>query len=100
MSRIGKLAIIIPENVDVNYNDTKITVKGKFGTLQTKIPDVINITQNNGILRVGLKEETRTVRALHGLYRTLINNMVIGVSEQFDLTLILKGVGYRATVQE
>nr|WPV76553.1 ribosomal protein L6 [Naviculales sp.] len=99
MSRIGKLPIIIPENVDIKYKDSEITVKGKFGTLQTKIPDVINITQNNGILRVDLKEETKTIRALHGLYRTLINNMVIGVSEQFDLTLILKGVGYRAAVQ-
>ena len=99
MSRIGKLPITIPENVDINCNDSEITVKGKFGTLQTKIPDVINITQNDGILNVGLKEETRNVRALHGLYRTLINNMVVGVSKQFDLTLVLKGVGYRAAVQ-
>jgi large subunit ribosomal protein L6 len=50
-------------------------------------------------LKVNLKNETRNVRSLHGLYRTLINNMVIGVSEQFELTLILKGVGYRAAVQ-
>jgi len=99
MSRIGKLPITIPENVDINCNDSEITVKGKFGTLQIKIPDVINITQNNNTLNVGLKEETRDIRALHGLYRTLINNMVIGVSKQFDLTLVLKGVGYRAAVQ-
>jgi large subunit ribosomal protein L6 len=99
MSRIGKLPITIPENVDVNYNDSEITVKGKFGTLTTDLPDVINIVQENEILKVGLKEETKKIRALHGLYRTLINNMVIGVSEQFDLTLVLKGVGYRAAVQ-
>lgn len=99
MSRIGKLPITIPENVDVNYQDSQITVKGKFGTLQTKIPNVINITQDAGKLKVGLNEETRSVRSLHGLYRTLINNMVIGVSEQFGLTLVLKGVGYRAAVQ-
>ena len=99
MSRIGKLPINIPKNVDVNYMNSKITVKGKFGTLETKIPDVINIVQNDGQLSVNLKEEKKNVRALHGLYRTLINNMVIGVSEQFDLTLILKGVGYRAAVQ-
>lgn len=99
MSRIGKLPITIPQNVDVNYKDSEITVKGKFGTLQTKIPSVISITQDGGQLQVGLKEETRNVRSLHGLYRTLINNMVIGVSEQFDLTLVLKGVGYRAAVQ-
>lgn len=99
MSRIGKLPINIPENVDINYTNSEITVKGKFGTLQTKIPDVININKDNNILKVSLKEENRDIRALHGLYRTLINNMVVGVSEQFNLTLILKGVGYRAAVQ-
>ena len=99
MSRIGKLPINIPKNVDIKYTDSEIIVKGKFGTLKTKIPDVININQNNDQLRVTLKEETKKIKALHGLYRTLINNMIIGVSEQFDLTLILKGVGYRASVQ-
>ena len=99
MSRIGKLPITIPQNVDINYTDSEVTVKGKFGTLEQKIPSVINITQEDGKLTVGLNEETRSIRALHGLYRTLINNMVIGVSEQFNLTLILKGVGYRAVVQ-
>ena len=99
MSRIGKLPINIPKNVDVNYMNSKITVKGQFGTLQTKIPDVIKIVQNNDQLSVNLKEEKKNIRSLHGLYRTLINNMVIGVSEQFQLTLVLKGVGYRAAVQ-
>ena len=99
MSRIGKLPINLPKNVNVNYINSKLTVKGKFGTLETKLPDVINIIQNDDQLNVNLKEKTKSVRALHGLYRTLINNMVIGVSEQFDLTLILKGVGYRAAVQ-
>jgi large subunit ribosomal protein L6 len=99
MSRIGKLPITIPENVDINYSESEITVKGKFGTLQTKIPDVIDILKNKNTLSVRLKNETRSLRALHGLYRTLINNMVIGVSEQFQLTLVLKGVGYRAAVQ-
>jgi large subunit ribosomal protein L6 len=99
MSRIGKLPISIPENVDINYSGSEITVKGKFGTLQTKIPDTIGIQQDNSILKVSLKNETRNLRSLHGLYRTLINNMVIGVSDQFQSTLILKGVGYRAVVQ-
>ena len=99
MSRIGKLPIVIPNNVDINYDNSELTVKGKFGVLQTKIPSVININQENDTLQVSLKEEKRNVRALHGLYRTLINNMVLGVSEQFTLTLILKGVGYRAVVQ-
>jgi large subunit ribosomal protein L6 len=99
MSRIGKLPINIPQNVDVNYSDSEITVKGKFGTLQTQIPDTIGIQQNDSILKVSLKNEVRNLRSLHGLYRTLINNMIIGVSEQFQITLILKGVGYRAVVQ-
>jgi len=99
MSRIGKLVITIPENVDINYDNTKITVKGKFGRLTTELPDVITLSQDEKTLKVGVKKETKKVRALHGLYRTLINNMVIGVSEQFDITLILKGVGYRAVVQ-
>jgi large subunit ribosomal protein L6 len=99
MSRIGRLPITIPENVNVNYTESDVIVSGKFGKLEIKIPDVISISEDGGKLSVNLKGETRSVRALHGLYRTLINNMVVGVSEQFDLTLILKGVGYRATVQ-
>lgn len=99
MSRIGKLPITLPDQVDVNYSGSEVIVKGKFGTLQTKIPDIIAITQNDKSLKVNLKSESRSDRSLHGLYRTLINNMVIGVSEQFQLTLILKGVGYRAAVQ-
>jgi len=99
MSRIGKLPITLPDNVDVNYNESEVTVKGKFGTLQTKIPDIIAITEDDKRLQVSLKSDSRSNRSLHGLYRTLINNMVIGVSEQFQLTLVLKGVGYRAAVQ-
>jgi large subunit ribosomal protein L6 len=99
MSRIGKLPIIIPENVDIKYDNSEIIVKGKFGTLQTQIPNAIAIQQENSILKVSLKTEANNLRSLHGLYRTLINNMVIGVSEQFQITLILKGVGYRALVQ-
>ena len=99
MSRIGKLPITVPENVDINYNESELIVKGKFGLLQIAIPDTILIEYNKNILNVTLKTQTKTLRSLHGLYRTLINNMVIGVSEQFQLTLILKGVGYRALVQ-
>jgi large subunit ribosomal protein L6 len=99
MSRIGKLPITIPENVEINYTGAEITVKGKFGTLTTQLPEVINLHQENQILTVELKTETKKIRALHGLYRTLINNTIVGVSQQFDLTLELKGVGYRAVVQ-
>lgn len=99
MSRIGRLPINIPDNVEINYNDSSITVKGKFGILTIEIPNIIEILQEKNTLTVSLKENNKKVRSLHGLYRTLINNMVIGVSEQFGLTLVLKGVGYRAAVQ-
>lgn len=99
MSRIGKLPISIPANVDINYNASEITVKGKFGTLQKNLPDLINLTTDDNKLKVSIKEESRTSSSFHGLYRTLINNMIIGVSERFELTLVLKGVGYRAAVQ-
>ena len=99
MSRIGKLPITIPNGVEVNYSETKVSVKGKFGTLETKIPETILIQQDDKILTIKLKNEIRSLRSIHGLYRTLINNMIVGVSEQFELTLILKGVGYRAAVQ-
>ena len=99
MSRIGKLPINIPQSVDVNYSGSELTVKGKFGTLNIQIPDTIVVQQDDSTLKITLKNETRSLRSLHGLYRTLISNMVIGVSEQFQLTLILKGVGYRAAVQ-
>merc|ERR1712238_422188 len=97
MSRIGKLPIKIPSNVDIICNDLNITVTGKFGTLYNKIPNILGIEQKDGTLIVVLKSKTRNGSALHGLHRTLINNMIIGVSEQFDLRLILTGVGSRAT---
>jgi len=99
MSRIGRLPIKIPTNVYVIFNEVEITVKGKFGTLQKTTPDIIRIEQDTSNLIIRLENQTRTNRALHGLYRTLINNIMIGVSEQFKLTLNLRGVGYRAMVQ-
>jgi large subunit ribosomal protein L6 len=99
MSRIGKLPIKLPASVDVTNNNSLLTIKGKFGTLEKTIPEIFGIEQNDGTLIVRLENQTRTNKALHGLYRTLINNMVIGVSEQFLKTLMLQGVGYRASVQ-
>ena len=99
MSRIGKLPIKKPSGVDVSCNGQDITVKGKFGTLENQLPDLLSVEQNEGKLIVILETQTRTGRALHGLYRTLVNNMIIGVSEQFQKNLTLNGVGYRAAVQ-
>jgi len=98
MSRIGKLSIPIPANVDITYENFQLTVKGPHGILVIKIPETLEIIENENSLQIVVKENTKTVKALHGLYRTLINNMIIGVSEQFETTLTLNGVGYRAAV--
>ena len=100
MSRIGKLPINIPIDVDINYSESEIIVKGKFGILSKSLPDIINLNQNNNILKINIKNQTKNGNSFHGLYRTLINNMIEGVSKQFEVTLVLKGVGYRAIVQE
>ena len=99
MSRIGKLPIKVPTGVDVNYKEPNLTVKGKFGELNQVIPDSIIVTETDGTLVVTPKAKTKTSRAFHGLYRSLINNMVVGVSEKFRITLLLQGVGYRGVVQ-
>ena len=99
MSRIGKLPITVPEHVEINFENSNIIVKGKFGILETNLPSTINISNQNGMLYVNVKDKTKTARSFHGLYRTLISNMVIGVSKQFVVNLILKGVGYRAVIQ-
>jgi large subunit ribosomal protein L6 len=99
MSRIGKLPIKVPAGVDVNYKQPNLTIKGKFGELNQTIPDSILLNQIDGTLVVTPKVKTRNSKALHGLYRSLINNMVVGVSEQFKITLLLQGVGYRGAVQ-
>ena len=99
MSRIGKLEINIPLDVEISYNQNEILVQGKFGKLQKTIPKELEIRQSNNKLQVNKRNETRTNNALQGLYRSLINNMVVGVAEQFQLILNLKGVGYRASVQ-
>jgi large subunit ribosomal protein L6 len=99
MSRIGKLPIKIPANVDITRKESELIIIGKFGILQNTIPEVLQIDKNDDKLIVSLKNKTRTNNALYGLYRTLINNMIIGVSEQFKITLNLKGIGYRVSVQ-
>nr|UBQ35331.1 ribosomal protein L6 [Thalassiosira sp.] len=100
MSRIGKLPINIPTSVTVTNNGTNLIVKGEFGTLQRTIPETIEVENIDGKLIVSLKNKTRANKSFHGLYRTLINNMFIGVSEQFIITLMLQGVGYRASIDK
>lgn len=99
MSRIGKLPIKIPSDVTIIYSLPELKVKGKFGELDLIIPESISLDNTNGILMVSPKIKDRNSQALQGLYRSLINNMIIGVSEQFTITMNLVGVGYRAAVQ-
>lgn len=99
MSRIGNLPISIPDSVNIILEKSKIITKGNFGILELIIPKIISVKKIQNKLTVNLNSNSKNVKSLHGLYRTLINNMVIGVSKQFTKTLVLKGVGYRAVIQ-
>ncbi|KGN96209.1 50S ribosomal protein L6 [Porphyromonas sp. COT-108 OH2963] len=95
MSRIGKLPISIPAGVTVNVNDDQIVVKGPKGELSQKMDSRVAVEINDGQLTVNKTGETKEHNAFHGLYRSLINNMVVGVSQGYTKTLELVGVGYR-----
>ena len=97
MSRIGKAPIAIPAGVTVEVKDHVVTVKGKSGSLQQEINPDINVTIEDGHVHVTRPSDDREHRALHGLYRALIHNMVVGVSEGYRKEMELVGVGYRAT---
>ena len=98
MSRIGKSPVAIPAGVTVSVADGIITVKGKLGELTQEFSDV-NITVEDGQVIVERDGDHKDLRAKHGLYRSLINNMVIGVTEGFTKSLELVGVGFRASNQ-
>jgi large subunit ribosomal protein L6 len=99
MSRIGKAPIPIPSGVDVTVDDRHVTVKGPKGTLDRDIPGAITVRRDDAQLVVERPDDERNNRALHGLTRSLVNNMVIGVTEGFTKELEIVGVGYRATAQ-
>lgn len=96
MSRIGKNPIAVPSNVTVMVDGNLVTVKGPKGSLTREIRPEITVVVQEGLILVSPTGETRLHRSLHGLSRTLINNMVIGVSAGFTKNLELVGVGYRA----
>ena len=99
MSRIGKAPIPVPSGVDVTLGDGTISVKGPQGTLQRSIPGAITVRQEGDTLLVERPDDERQNRALHGLVRSLVNNMVVGVTTGFSKELEIVGVGYRATAQ-
>ncbi|QDP84827.1 50S ribosomal protein L6 [Chryseobacterium sp. SNU WT5] len=99
MSRIGKSIIEIPANVTVTEKDGLVTVKGPKGELTQQLEEGITLKQEDGILTLDRPSESKQHKALHGLYRALINNMVQGTAEGWTKKLELVGVGYRASNQ-
>ncbi|PNE29719.1 50S ribosomal protein L6 [Tannerella sp. oral taxon 808] len=97
MSRIGKLPIQIPNGVSITIKEDLVTVKGPKGELSQKVNPDIKLSLEDGILKVERPSDDKEHRALHGLYRALIHNMVVGVSEGYKKQLVLVGVGYRVT---
>ncbi|HET9202112.1 MAG TPA: 50S ribosomal protein L6 [Acidimicrobiia bacterium] len=99
MSRIGKMPVTVPSGVDVEVDGTHVTVKGSKGELSREFTDRVSFTLDDGVINVGRGDDTRESRALHGLSRALLANMVEGVSEGFSKVLEIQGVGYRASLQ-
>jgi large subunit ribosomal protein L6 len=100
MSRIGRLPVALPQGVTVTVDaDNVVTVKGPKGTLVKEMSKVINIKLENGHVIVTRPNDEKEVRALHGLTRALVHNMVVGVSEGYQKSLTLVGVGYKASKQ-
>ena len=97
MSRIGKLPIAIPAGVTVTLKDDVVTVKGPKGELSQYVNPLITVTVNEKEVLVSRSSDEKQERSLHGLYRALINNMVVGVSEGYKKELELVGVGYRVS---
>lgn len=96
MSRVGKTPVAVPSGVDVNVAGRQVTVKGPKGELSHEMPEQITVRQDGEQLLVERADDERQSKALHGLTRSLINNMVIGVNEGYRKELEIVGVGYRA----
>lgn len=99
MSRIGRAPIAIPNGVTVENNSNLITVKGPLGTLTQDVDKKITVEIADNTVLVKRASDNKNERALHGLYRALINNMVIGVTKGFEKSLLVSGVGYKLAVQ-
>lgn len=99
MSKVGKLPVALPAGVNVNVSDGMITVKGPKGELKQKIHAEIGVEVQNNEIVLSTKDGNKQTNAYHGLYRSLIANMVKGVTDGFTKTLVITGVGYRAEVK-
>ena len=96
MSRIGKLPVELPKGVKVSFADAVLTVQGPMGSLQRKVMDGVTLDISETVVNVKRNDDSGNCRAAHGLTRTLINNMVVGVTKGFERALEISGVGYRA----
>jgi large subunit ribosomal protein L6 len=99
MSRIGKKPIPVPNGVSVTINGNAVSVKGPKGELSRVLPGNLRISQENGQLVVTRPDESQLSRSMHGLVRTLLNNMVVGVSQGFTKVMDVIGIGYRAQLE-
>jgi large subunit ribosomal protein L6 len=99
MSRIGKAPIDVPSGVDVRISGQVVTVKGPKGELSRELPELVSVSQDGDVLQVERVDDSREARAMHGLMRSLVANMVIGVTDGFRKELDIVGVGYRAAAK-
>ena len=99
MSRIGRAPITVPSGVDVAVEGQKVTVKGPKGTLSHTVDRPITVDVSDGVVSVARPDDERENRALHGLSRSLLNNLVLGVSQGYERKLEIHGVGYRVQLQ-
>ncbi|AEI14166.1 ribosomal protein L6 [Flexistipes sinusarabici DSM 4947] len=99
MSRIGKKPIEIPNGVKVSVKDNVVAVEGPKGKLSERIHPLVDVNLDDSNISVSINDESKKSRSLYGLSRTLINNMIIGVSEGFQRTLLIEGVGYRVALK-
>ncbi len=99
MSRIGRMPVEVPQGVEIKIKGSHVHVKGPKGELEHTFPAAMKITLKDGVLNVQRPSDAREHRALHGMTRALINNMVLGVSKGFEKVLEINGVGYRAEVK-
>ena len=96
MSRVGKKPIPIPDKIKIDYTDRLLTVEGAKGKLSQSIHPAVDLNVEDGIMNVTMKKEDRTSRALQGLTRSLVANMITGVNQGFERGLEINGIGYRA----
>nr|YP_010619131.1 Ribosomal protein L6 [Pterosiphonia complanata]WAX03144.1 Ribosomal protein L6 [Pterosiphonia complanata] len=99
MSRIGRKEILIPHNIKVSINENKIFVKGNKGQLSYKFSKLIEIEIKNNIIKLTKTKKTQEAQAIHGLSRSIVNNMIQGISEGFEKKLVIEGVGYRSQIE-